>query len=351
MDNVNIDKFLPLIRPHHLKEKLELKEKTRIQIRNWRKEIENIITGKSKKKLFIVGPCSIHDINEAYEYAKELKKIADKVSSTIMVVMRVYFEKPRTTVGWKGLINDPYLNFSYEVNHGLNMARELLLRINELGLPCGYEVLDTITPQYICDLISWAAVGARTVESQVHRQMVSGLSMPVGFKNGTSGDKKVARDAILSAKYPHCFMGITDEGIPAICKTRGNLLCHAILRGGRTEANYSRSDIEEMCSLLKEKDLFQRVMVDCSHDNSRKEYTKQKDVLNSLIKTCEYTEKIFGVMIESNLVEGKQDITKGKLNLKKGVSVTDGCVGIQETERILLNAHKHFGFYSQFIKY
>tara|TARA_Y100000389_G_scaffold104400_1_gene101262 strand:+ start:495 stop:1550 length:1056 start_codon:yes stop_codon:yes gene_type:complete len=351
MDNVNIDNFLPLIRPHNLKNELKIKDSTKIKIRDWRKEIEDIITGKSKKKLFIVGPCSIHDINEAYEYAKELKNISDKVSSTIMIVMRVYFEKPRTTVGWKGLINDPCLDFSYKVNEGLRLARKLLIDINELGLPCGYEVLDTITPQYICDLISWAAVGARTVESQVHRQMVSGLSMPVGFKNGTSGDKKVARDAILSAKYPHCFMGITDEGIPAICKTKGNLLCHAILRGGRMEANYSRSDIEEMCDLLKEKDLFQRVMVDCSHDNSRKDFTKQKDVLNSIIKTCEYTEKIFGVMIESNLVEGKQDITKGGLRLKKGISVTDGCIGIQETERILLNAYKHLTFYSKFIKY
>ena len=351
MDNVNIDKFLPLIRPHHLREDLEVNDKTKNNIRGWRKEIERIIKGDINKKLFIVGPCSIHDIDDAYDYAKELKKISDKVKDTILIVMRVYFEKPRTTVGWKGLINDPYLNFTYEVNDGLKMARELLVRINELGLPCAYEALDTITPQYISDLISWGAVGARTVESQVHRQMVSGLSMPVGFKNSTLGDKKVARDAILSAKYPHCFMGITDEGIPAICKTRGNLLCHAILRGGKDVTNYSMSDVMEMCSLLKDKDLFQRVMIDCSHDNSKKDYTKQKDVLNSVIKTLEYTNKIMGVMIESNLEEGKQCITQGKLNLKKGVSVTDGCIGIKETERIILNAHKQLQFYNKFIKY
>lgn len=351
MDNVNIDKFLPLVRPHHLKEDLEIPIKLKMQIRNWRKEIENIILGKSKKKLFIIGPCSIHDIDEAYDYAKKLKKIADKVSSSIMIVMRVYFEKPRTTVGWKGLINDPYLNYTYEVNDGLRMARQLLIKINELGLPCGYEVLDTITPQYICDLISWAAVGARTVESQVHRQMVSGLSMPVGFKNGTSGDKKVARDAILSAKFPHCFMGITDEGIPAICKTKGNMLCHPILRGGRDGTNYSRKDIDDMCELLKEKDLFQRIMIDCSHDNSKKDHTKQKNVLNKVVEMCEYTNKIMGVMLESNIKEGKQEIRQGKLHLTSGVSVTDACIDIKETEIILLNAHKHLEFYSNFIKY
>jgi 3-deoxy-7-phosphoheptulonate synthase len=339
MDNVNIDEFLPLVKPSELKKNLKISDEIKNNICKWRNDISNIITGKSKRKLFIVGPCSIHNTEEALEYAKKLKIIADKVTSTIMIVMRVYFEKPRTTVGWKGLINDPYLNNTYKVNDGLGMARELLININKLGLPCGYEVLDTITPQYICDLISWGAIGARTVESQVHRQMVSGLSMPVGFKNGTSGDKKVARDAILSAKYPHCFMGITDNGEPAICKTKGNSLCHIILRGGKNGGNYSKEDINEMCELLKEKNLLQMIMIDCSHDNSGKDYTKQKLVLDAILNNKDCLDNICGIMIESNLEQGKQNINVGGKDLKKGVSITDGCVGIIETERILLNAN------------
>ena len=203
-------------------------------------DINNIINKKDNRKIFVVGPCSIHNIDEAKEYALKLKKIADMVKDKILIIMRVYFEKPRTTVGWKGLINDPYLDESYDINKGLELARDLLLFINNIGLPCGYEILDTITPQYICDLISWGAIGARTTESQVHRQLVSGLSMAVGFKNGTGGTISLATDAIKSASYSHCFMGITDNGDPAICKTKGNNNCHIILRGGNDGPNFDK---------------------------------------------------------------------------------------------------------------
>ena len=224
--NTNIQEFKPLFKPNQLQDILPITPNIQQFVQQSRTQIQNILTKKSNKKLFIVGPCSIHDTQIALEYAKKLKIIADKVKDHIFIVMRVYFEKPRTTIGWKGLINDPLLDESFNVNQGLYLARELLLNINQIGLPCGYEVLDTITPQYISDLVSWGAIGARTVESQVHRQMVSGLSMPVGFKNSTNGDKLVAVNAVISASFPHCFMGITDKGEPAICKTTGNKFCH-----------------------------------------------------------------------------------------------------------------------------
>jgi len=254
--------------------------------------------------------------------------------------MRVYFEKPRTTIGWKGLINDPMLDGSYNVNEGLRQARSLLLQLNQIGLPCAYEVLDTITPQYISDLISWAAIGARTTESQVHRQMVSGLSMPVGFKNGTGGSKKIARDAVLSAKYKHCFMGITDTGEPAICKTKGNAFCHTILRGGSKGPNYSLSDISEMATLLNEKGLFPRIMVDCSHGNSNKDYRNQGYVLRSILDKIAIGAPVMGVMIESNLVEGKQNLVKRE-DLLYGISITDSCINIQETDSLLEEARNN----------
>ena len=340
MENTNIEQFLPLIYPHHLKKEYPVSDETVKNIQSWRNEVANIISGKSQKKLFIVGPCSIHNVDQALEYAFKLKSIADKVKETIFVVMRVYFEKPRTTVGWKGLINDPYLNGTYEVNDGLRFARQLLLSINEIGLPCGYEVLDTITPQYISDLITWSAVGARTTESQVHRQLVSGLSMPVGFKNGTGGGKEIARDAVLSATYPHCFMGITDDGVPAICKTKGNKNCHAILRGGKDGPNYSRVDIVVMSNLLENKKLNSRIMIDCSHGNSCKDHTKQKSVLSNVIEGMKYNDTVFGVMLESNLKEGKQEMKNGIQGLKHGISVTDSCISIEETDKLLCESDR-----------
>lgn len=337
MNNVNIHEFRPLIKPNVLLDMLPVTEEVTDLVEHTRREIQDILVGKSNKKLFIVGPCSVHNTEEALEYGKELKKIAEKVKDKILVVMRVYFEKPRTTIGWKGLINDPDLNNTFNVNKGLMIARKLLLDLNALGLPCGYEVLDTITPQYICDLISWGAVGARTTESQIHRQMVSGLSMPVGFKNGTDGNKIIARDAILSASFPHCFMGINTIGDPSICTTMGNKYCHAILRGSKISTNYSYEHLLEMTLILEEKNLNTFIMVDCSHGNSQKNYKNQAKVFKSVLNSMNKFKNILGFMIESNINEGKQELEN--IILKKGVSITDSCINLQETENLLLLAH------------
>ena len=338
MNNTNIKEFRPLIKPNVLLDMLPTNEDVRDLVEHTRREIQDIIKGKSKRKLFIVGPCSIHNPDEALEYGKQLKKISEIVKDKILIVMRVYFEKPRTTVGWKGLINDPDLNNTFNVNKGLMMARKLLLDLNVLGLPCGYEVLDTITPQYISDLISWGAIGARTTESQVHRQMVSGLSMPVGFKNGTDGNKVIARDAILSAGFPHCFMGINNTGDPSICTTRGNDFCHVILRGSKISRNYSYEHLVEMTMLLREKNIYPAIMIDCSHGNSQKNYKNQSKVLNSVLKSTTQFNNIIGVMIESNINEGKQILCEKK-DLKKGVSITDSCIGLNETRELILKCY------------
>lgn len=343
MDNINVDSYEPLSPPSMVRNKLPTNQKIIDLVEETRDEIKDIISGVSPKKLFIVGPCSIHNVDYALEYGRLLKNIADKVRDQILIVMRVYFEKPRTTVGWKGLINDPELNGTYDVNKGLLMARKLLLDLNELGMPCGYEALDTITPQYISDLVSWCAIGARTTESQVHREMVSGLSMPVGFKNGTGGSKLLARDAVLSAKYPHCFMGITTDGHPAVVKTVGNPHCHTILRGGSNGPNYYCSDINEMIKLLDEKHLLRSIMIDCSHSNSNKDFRNQHIVLKSAINNMTMgNSAVCGVMIESNINEGKQSynyLCDDPQILKKGVSITDSCIGIEETNKIILDAY------------
>ena len=338
MENSNIQSFQPLINPKTLKLVYPRSDKVATLVTNTRDEISKILSGESNKKLFIVGPCSIHNVEQAYTYERQLKYLADDVKDKILIVMRVYFEKPRTTIGWKGLINDPDLNNSFQVNKGLAMARKLLMDINELGLPCGYEVLDTITPQYIADLMSWGAIGARTTESQVHRQMVSGLSMPVGFKNGTSGDMVVARDAVMSATYPHCFMGITDEGTPAICTTKGNPFCHVILRGGKNGPNYSFKDIKKMEDLLREKEIKPAIMIDCSHGNSNKNYKNQKVVLGETINSMHDNKNVIGVMIESNIIEGKQTLdSRNPDKLEYGISITDSCISIQETFELIGN--------------
>ena len=338
MENSNIQSFQPLINPKTLKLVYPRSDKVATLVTNTRDEISKILSGESNKKLFIVGPCSIHNVEQAYTYERQLKYLADDVKDKILIVMRVYFEKPRTTIGWKGLINDPDLNNSFQVNKGLAMARKLLMDINELGLPCGYEVLDTITPQYIADLMSWGAIGARTTESQVHRQMVSGLSMPVGFKNGTSGDMVVARDAVMSATYPHCFMGITDEGTPAICTTKGNPFCHVILRGGKNGPNYSFKDIKKMEDLLREKEIKPAIMIDCSHGNSNKNYKNQKVVLGETINSMHDNKNVIGVMIESNIMEGKQTLdSRNPDKLEYGISITDSCISIQETFELIGN--------------
>ena len=333
LKNKNISTFLSLEPPSYFLNSLPITDEIENLILKTRIEIENIIQRKSKKLLFIVGPCSIHDPDAALEYGKKLKELADQVSDKILIVMRVYFEKPRTTVGWKGLINDPYLDNSFKVNDGLFLARKLLLDLNKMGMPCGYEVLDPITPQYITDLISWGAIGARTTESQVHRQLVSGLSMPVGFKNGTGGSIKIARDAILSAKFPHCFMGIMNNGSAAICRTKGNNNCHLILRGGSRGPNYTSEYLDESEKLLKE--LPNAIMVDCSHGNSLKNHKNQERVLKYIINEVMGGRKsIIGVMIESNINEGKQKLGS---ELLYGVSITDSCLNFSETTRIIKN--------------
>ena len=335
MNNINIQEFNPLIKPSVLLNMLPINNKILDFVEHTRREIQDILNNKSNKKLFIVGPCSIHNPEEALEYGKRLKLIADKVNSNILIVMRVYFEKPRTTIGWKGLINDPDLDNSFNVNKGLMLARKLLLDLNNIGMPCGYEVLDTITPQYISDLISWGAIGARTTESQVHRELASGLSCPVGFKNSTNGSIQVAIDAIGSASQPHIFLSITKEGKSAIFNSSGNKDCHVILRGGKLP-NFESKFIKETSSILSKSGNPAALMVDMSHGNSQKQFKKQllvnKDVADQISSG---EESIFGVMIESHLIEGNQSIGP-KEDLTYGQSITDACVSWEDTE-IMLN--------------
>ena len=300
-DDNRIEYYETLNTPEFIKSKLPLNNYITEFITKSRDTICNILNGIDKRKLVVIGPCSIYNIDEAKKYAKELKEISKKYEDKLFIVMRTYFEKPRTNIGWKGLINDPDLNETFNVNKGLFLARSLLLHNANIGLPSGYEILDTITPQYICDLISWGAIGARTTESQVHRQIVSGLSFPVGFKNSTNGSIDAACDAILSAKNSHCFMGITNDGNPTICKTRGNNDTHIILRGGSNAPNYFKESILMAENCLLKKNCRKNIMIDCSHGNSRKNYKNQIDVLNYVcdrIKENIYYENLFGIMIE-----------------------------------------------------
>jgi len=310
---------------------------TRQFVEQSRHTIRRILNGEDHRMLFIVGPCSIHNVEEAQEYGRRLKQLAHDVRKTIFVVMRTYFEKPRTTTGWKGMINDPDMDGSFRVQKGLKQARELLIYLNQIGLPCGTEVLDPITPQYLGDLLSWGAVGARTCESQVHRQLVSGLSFPTGFKNGTTGRILSAVDAIVAAQYPHCFMGITDNGAPAVCQTRGNSDCHIILRGGTSSPNYDEHHVCLCETLLRKRQLPLNIIVDCSHGNSGKDYTRQSIVLLDILQQIQHgNESIRGVMLESNLNEGKQ--APHRRFQRNGVSVTDACIGFTETQTLLLSA-------------
>jgi 3-deoxy-7-phosphoheptulonate synthase len=323
-----------LVSPDELAQQIPLNEETADFIIESRKKIEDIIAGKDKRLLVIIGPCSIHDTKAAREYAQKLKKLHDKYRDKLFIVMRVYFEKPRTTVGWKGLISDPDLDKSFNVAKGLNLARSLLVEINELGLPTGTEFLDMVTGQYISDLISWGAIGARTTESQVHRELASALSCPVGFKNGTDGNVKIASDAIKAASVPHVLYSPDKKGQMCIYQTHGNPFAHIILRGGK-KPNYYAEDIEKACQLLKSTGLPERVMVDCSHGNSNKDHNKQYAVAKSIAEQIAHGNKnIFGVMIESFLVEGKQEVTCPN-NLVYGQSITDACVDLETSEQIL----------------
>lgn len=300
-----------------------------------RSAIRNVMHGRGDDRLLvIVGPCSIHDPAAALDYARRLADVREQYKDTLEVVMRVYFEKPRTTVGWKGLINDPYLDGSYRIDEGLRIARQLLIDINRLGVPAASEFLDVISPQYIGDLISWGAIGARTTESQSHRQLASGLSCPVGFKNGTDGGVKVASDAIVAAQSSHAFMGMTKMGQSAIFETRGNQDCHVILRGGK-QPNYSAADVQAACELLEKSGLRPQVMVDMSHANSSKQHRRQIDVAADVAQQIAAgDQRITGVMIESHLSEGRQDIVEGQ-DLAYGVSLTDACISMAQTIPVL----------------
>lgn len=335
-DDVRIEAINELLPPVALLEKFPATEKAAVTVAGAREAIHNILTGEDDRLLVVIGPCSIHDTKAALEYARRLLDIRSRFNNELEIVMRVYFEKPRTTVGWKGLINDPHLDHSYQINDGLRIARKLLLDINDSGLPTAGEFLDMITPQYLADLMSWGAIGARTTESQVHRELASGLSCPVGFKNGTDGTIKVAIDAINAAGAPHCFLSVTKYGHSAIVNTRGNHDCHIILRGGKV-TNYSAEDVAAVKYALNKAKLPLNVMIDFSHANSCKQYKKQMDVCDSVCQQISAGDSaITGVMVESHLVEGAQDL-EGAQPLTYGQSVTDACIGWDDTELLLKN--------------
>ncbi len=335
VDDLRIKKLKPLVSPAILVEEIPLGENAQRVVAESRKAIEDIMDRRDKRLMVVAGPCSIHDTAAAREYGAKLLKLREKYIDSMEIAMRVYFEKPRTRKGWKGLINDPYLDDSFEINKGLHLARKLLVDLADSGLPTGCEFLDTITPQFIADAVSWGAIGARTTESQVHRELASGLSMPVGFKNGTDGNVKIALDAIHSCAAAHHFLSVTKQSVAAIVETRGNPYAHIILRGGNTKPNYDEESLQQACEALEADELRPRVMVDCSHGNSRKDYAKQPQVAEELARQLERgSDAVFGLMIESNLKEGCQDLAVlGQL--KYGVSITDGCLGWDATCRLL----------------
>ncbi|HID8402264.1 TPA: 3-deoxy-7-phosphoheptulonate synthase AroG [Serratia marcescens] len=333
-DDLRINDIKELLPPVALLEKFPATERAAKTVSQARSAIHNILRGSDDRLLVVIGPCSIHDTQAAKEYAGRLLALREELSGELEVVMRVYFEKPRTTVGWKGLINDPQMDNSFNINDGLRLARKLLVEINDSGLPAAGEFLDMITPQYLADLMSWGAIGARTAESQVHRELASGLSCPVGFKNGTDGTIKVAIDAINAAGAPHCFLSVTKWGHSAIVNTSGNGDCHIILRGGK-EPNYSAAHVKDVKAGLSKAGLPAQVMIDFSHANSSKQFKKQMDVSADVCGQISGGEKaIIGVMIESHLVEGNQSLESGE-PLVYGKSVTDGCIGWQDTETVL----------------
>jgi 3-deoxy-7-phosphoheptulonate synthase len=333
-DDLRIQKTNELISPEQLIADIGVSDTAASVVANARQSIHNILNGEDDRLLVIVGPCSIHDPDAAREYAKKLKAAADAVADHVFVVMRVYFEKPRTTVGWKGLINDPDLNNTFQINKGLHLARQLLADLAEMGLPTGTEYLDLISPQYYADLVSWGAIGARTTESQTHRELASGLSCPVGFKNATDGDIQVAVDAIKSASQPHNFLSVTKQGHSAIFQTAGNEDCHIILRGGK-HPNYDMFSVDDASKMLTKGGLPARIMIDASHANSRKIPARQVDVASDIAtQVARGSNSIFGIMLESNLVEGRQDVVAGQA-LTYGQSITDPCIHWDDTEALL----------------
>jgi 3-deoxy-7-phosphoheptulonate synthase len=330
-----IERVDPLLTPQEMFDELSLDERRTETVLRGRSEIHGILTGDDDRLLVVVGPCSVHDVEATRDYAGRLAEAAAEHADDLVVAMRVYFEKPRTTIGWKGLINDPHLDGSGDVNHGLRLARQLLLDILDLGLPIGCEFLDPITPQYISDAVSWGAIGARTTESQIHRQLGSGLSMPVGFKNRTDGNVQVAADAVRAAAVPHAFAGIDADGRSAILHTRGNPDCHVILRGGKGRPNYGPDDVSAAVGLLRRSGLPERVMIDVSHDNSGKDPSRQAGVAAAVAaQLAGGAQAIVGVMLESFIVAGRQDIQPGR-ELTYGQSITDGCIDWDTTVEVL----------------
>ena len=334
-DDLRIGELRPLIPPAILMEELPISDRASKLVAGTRREAERILAGEDDRLVVVVGPCSIHDPNAALDYGNRLLESSAELAEDLLIIMRVYFEKPRTTVGWKGLINDPGLDGSFDINNGLRIARRLLLQLGDMGLAAGSEFLDTITPQFIADLIAWGAIGARTTESQVHRELASGLSMPVGFKNGTNGNAQIAIDAIGAARHPHHFLSVTKQGISAIVTTRGNQSCHLILRGSNDGANYDQASIEKYAGQLDEAGLPPRVMVDFSHGNSAKDYRRQPLVAEDICgQIANRGHHVCGVMIESHLREGSQKHTDGT-PLIYGKSITDACISWEATAPIL----------------
>ena len=333
----NIVSLQPIITPRTLKRLYRLSDTTVDTVLRTRAEISNILAGTDSRMLAIVGPCSIHDTTQAMEYARKLQVLQRELQDKILVVMRVYFEKPRTTVGWKGLINDPHLDDSFELEEGLNMARRLMVDLNDMGMPIATEALDPFTPQYLSDLVAWSAIGARTTESQTHREMASSLSSPVGFKNGTDGGLAIAMNAMVSASAPHSFLSINEDGKSSIIKSTGNKDAHLILRGGATGPNYHAEHIRVAEETLTKHKLPLNIVVDCSHDNSNKNYKNQGAVLRNILAQKQAgNTSIKGIMLESHIHEGKQSLNMGhKEELAYGVSITDGCISFEDTDGLL----------------
>jgi len=337
LENTRLTELSPLDPPRAVKQRLPLGDDAAEVVANARRELCDVIHGRDRRRLVaIVGPCSIHDAGAAFEYAERLRGLAESTRAHLLIVMRTYFEKPRTTIGWKGLINDPHLDGSCDIAAGIERARRVLIEINRTGLPCATEVLDPVIPQYIADALSWAAIGARTTESQTHRELASGLSMPVGFKNGTEGGLEVAVNAMVSASHPHAFLGINADGITSIVKTAGNPDRHIVLRGGNGRPNYRAEDVARAAALVGGEATARPILVDCSHDNSAKDHARQAEVCREIARQFENgEERLMGVMLESNLLPGKQSWKPG-VELRRGVSITDACMGWEETEALLL---------------
>ncbi|MBJ6751188.1 3-deoxy-7-phosphoheptulonate synthase [Geomonas anaerohicana] len=340
-NNLKVKSITPIIAPTDLRQVFPISEQSGTCVSESRAAIAKILRGEDKRLMVVVGPCSIHDPKGALEYAEKLAALSKEVSEELLLIMRVYFEKPRTTIGWKGLINDPGMDGTHLISKGLGIARGLLCKVTEMGLPVATEMLDPITPEYLADLLSWGAIGARTTESQTHREMASGLSFPIGFKNGTDGNLQIAIDAMKAALHPHSFLGINRDGLTSILQTTGNPDVHIVLRGGNKKPNYSPEDIAKSEEMLAKAGLNPTLMVDCSHGNSEKKFERQTEVLKCVVdQIVAGNRSISGVMIESYLKEGNQPMPKNLTDLTYGVSITDSCISWETTEKALREAHQ-----------